>query len=185
MISTGDLKKGITLELEGTLYTVLDYQHIKMGRGSAQVRMKLRDVRAGHTIERTFQAGEKFVRARVERQPVQYLYSDGDLFHFMNTESYEQIDLNRDQMGDAINYLRENATCEVLTYGDEAIGMELPAAVELMVAETDPWVRGDTAQGATKPARLETGISVRVPLFISTGDMVKVDTRTGEYLERA
>jgi len=185
VISTGDLKKGITLELEGTLYTVLDYQHIKMGRGSAQVRLKLRDVRAGHTIERTFQAGEKFVRARVERQRVQYLYSDGDLFHFMNTETYDQIALSRDQMGDAINYLRENATCEVLTYGDEAIGMELPAAVELMVAETDPWVRGDTAQGATKPARHETGISVRVPLFISTGDMVKVDTRTGEYLERA
>ncbi|MGB6836698.1 MAG: elongation factor P [Dehalococcoidia bacterium] len=185
MISTGDLKKGITLELEGTLYTVLDYQHIKMGRGSAQVRLKLRDVRAGHIIERTFQAGEKFVRARVERQRVQYLYSDGDLFHFMNTESYEQIALSRDQMGDAINYLRENATCEVLTYGDEAIGMELPAAVKLMVAETDAWLRGDTAQGGTKPARLETGISVQVPLFISTGDMVKVDTRTGEYLERA
>ena len=185
MISTGDLKKGITLELEGTLYTVLDYQHIKMGRGSAQVRLKLKDVRAGHIIERTFQAGEKFVRARVERQRVQYLYSDGDLFHFMNTESYEQIALSRDQMGDAINYLRENATCEVLTYGDEAIGMELPAAVKLMVAETDAWLRGDTAQGGTKPARLETGISVQVPLFISTGDMVKVDTRTGEYLERA
>jgi len=185
VISTGDLKKGITLELEGTLYTVLDYQHIKMGRGSAQVRLKLKDVRAGHIIERTFQAGEKFVRARVERQRVQYLYSDGDLFHFMNTESYEQIALSRDQMGDAINYLRENATCEVLTYGDEAIGMELPAAVKLMVAETDAWLRGDTAQGGTKPARLETGINVQVPLFISTGDMVKVDTRTGEYLERA
>lgn len=185
MISTSDLRKGITLEMEGALYTVLDYQHIKMGRGSAQVRMKLKDVRAGHTIERTFQAGEKFMRARVERQPVQYLYSDGNLFHFMNTESYEQIPLSRDQVGDAINYLRENATCEVLTYGDEAIGIELPAAVELMVAETEPWVRGDTAQGGTKPARLETGISVQVPLFISTGDMVKVDTRTGEYLERA
>ncbi len=185
MISTGDLKKGITLELEGTLYTVLDYQHIKMGRGSAQVRMKLRDVRAGHIIERTFQAGEKFARARVERQPVQYLYNDGDLFHFMNTESYEQIALNRDKVGDAVNYLRENATCEVLTYGDEAIGVELSAAVELMVAETEPWVRGDSAQGGTKPARLETGISVQVPLFISTGDMVKVDTRSGEYLERA
>ena len=185
MISTGDLRKGITLELEGTLYTVLDYQHIKMGRGSAQIRMKLKDVRAGHIIERTFQAGEKFVRARVERQRVQYLYNDGDLFHFMNTESYEQIALNRDKMGDAVNYLRENATCEVLTHGDEAIGVELPAAVELMVAETDPGVRGDTAQGGTKPARLETGITVQVPLFISTGEMVKVDTRSGEYLERA
>ena len=185
MISTGDLKKGITLELEGTLYTVLDYQHIKMGRGSAQVRMKLKDVRAGHTIERTFQAGEKFVRARVERQSVQYLYNDGNLFHFMNTETYDQIALNRDKVGDAVNYLRENATCEVLTHGDEVIGVELSAAVELMVAETDPWVRGDTAQGGTKPARLETGITLQVPLFISTGDMVKVDTRTGEYLERA
>jgi len=185
VISTGDLRKGITLELEGTLYTVLDYQHIKMGRGSAQIRMKLKDVRAGHIIERTFQAGEKFVRARVERQRVQYLYNDGDLFHFMNTESYEQIALNRDKMGDAVNYLRENATCEVLTHGDEAIGVELPAAVELMVAETDPGVRGDTAQGGTKPARLETGITVQVPLFISTGEMVKVDTRSGEYLERA
>jgi elongation factor P len=185
VISTGDLKKGITLELEGTLYTVLDYQHIKMGRGSAQVRMKLKDVRAGHTIERTFQAGEKFARARVERQPVQYLYNDGNLFHFMNTETYDQIALNRDQVGDAINYLRENATCEVLTHGDEAIGVELSAAVELQVAQTEPWVRGDTAQGGTKPARLETGITVQVPLFISTGDMVKVDTRTGEYLERA
>jgi elongation factor P len=185
VISTSDLRKGITLELEGTLYTVLDYQHIKMGRGSAQVRMKLKDVRAGHTIERTFQAGEKFTRARVERQPVQYLYSDGNLFHFMNTETYDQIPLNRDKVGDAVNYLRENATCELLTYGDEAIGVELSAAVELMVAQTDPWVRGDTAQGGTKPARLETGITVQVPLFISTGDMVKVDTRTGEYLERA
>jgi len=185
VISTGDLKKGITLELEGTLYTVLDYQHIKMGRGSAQVRMKLKDVRAGHTIERTFQAGEKFVRARVERQSVQYLYNDGNLFHFMNTETYDQIALNRDKVGDAVNYLRENATCEVLTHGDEVIGVELSAAVELMVAETDPWVRGDTAQGGTKPARLETGITLQVPLFISTGDMVKVDTRTGEYLERA
>lgn len=185
MISTGDLRKGITLEMDGTLYTVLDYQHIKMGRGSAQVRMRLKDVRGGHTIERTFQAGEKFTRARVERQPVQYLYNDGDLFHFMNTETYDQIPLSREQVGDAASYLRENATCEILTHGEEPIGVELPAAVELQVAQTDPWVRGDTAQGGTKPARLETGITVQVPLFISTGDMVKVDTRSGEYLERA
>jgi elongation factor P len=185
MISTGDLRKGITLELDGTLYTVLDYQHIKMGRGSAQVRMRLKDVRAGHIIERTFQAGEKFTRARVERQPVQYLYNDGELFHFMNTETYDQIPLSREQVGDAAKYLRENATCEILTYGEDPIGLELSAAVALQVAETDPWVRGDTTQGGTKPARLETGITVQVPLFISTGDMVKVDTRSGEYLERA
>jgi elongation factor P len=185
MISTGDLRKGITLELDGTLYTVLDYQHIKMGRGSAQVRMRLKDVRGGHTIERTFQAGEKFTRARVERQPVQYLYNDGELFHFMNTETYDQIPLSREQVGDAASYLRENATCEILTHGEEPIGVELPAAVQLQVSKTDPWVRGDTAQGGPKPAELETGITVQVPLFINTGDMVKVDTRSGEYLERA
>ena len=185
MISTGDLKKGITLELDGTLYTVLDFQHIKIGRGSAQVRLKLRDVRAGHTIERTVQAGEKFSRARVERQPVQYLYADGNLHHFMNTETFDQVALSGEQMGDALQYLRENAMCEVLVYGDESIGVELPAAVELQVAETDPWVKGDTAQGGNKPARLETGLAVQVPLFVSTGDVIKVDTRSGEYLGKA
>jgi elongation factor P len=184
MISTGDLKKGITIELEGTLYTIVDFAHIKMGRGSAQVRLKLRDVKAGHTIERTFQAGEKFARARLLRQPAQYLYADGDVHHFMNTETYDQIALNSDQLGDALQYLRENATCEVLLYDDQPIGVELSAAVELAVAQTDPWVRGDTAQGGTKPARMETGITVQVPLFINTGDMIKVDTRSGQYLER-
>ncbi len=184
MISTGDLKKGITLELEGTLYTIVDFAHIKMGRGSAQVRLKLRDVKAGHTIERTFQAGEKFARARLMRQSAQYLYADGDIHHFMNTETYDQIALNSDQLGDARQYLRENATCEVLLHGDQPIGVELPAAVELAVAQTDPWVKGDTAQGGTKPARMETGITVHVPLFINSGDMIKVDTRSGQYLER-
>jgi elongation factor P len=184
MISTGDLKKGITIELEGTLYTIVDFAHIKMGRGSAQVRLKLRDVKAGHTIERTFQAGEKFARARLLRQSAQYLYADGDVHHFMNTETYDQMALNSDQLGDARQYLRENATCEVLLHGDQPIGVELPAAVELAVAQTDPWVRGDTAQGGTKPARLETGLAVHVPLFINTGDIIKVDTRSGQYLER-
>jgi elongation factor P len=184
MISTGDLKKGITIELEGTLYTIVDFAHIKMGRGSAQVRLKLRDVKAGHTIERTFQAGEKFARARLLRQSAQYLYADGNVHHFMNTETYDQIALNSDQLGDARQYLRENATCEVLLHGDQPIGVELPAAVELAVAQTDPWVKGDTAQGGTKPARMETGITVHVPLFINTGDMIKVDTRSGQYLER-
>ena len=184
MISTGDLKKGITLELEGTLYTIVDFAHIKMGRGSAQVRLKLRDVKAGHTIERTFQAGEKFARARLLRQSAQYLYADGNVHHFMNTQTYDQIALNSDQLGDARQYLRENATCEVLIHGDQPIGVELPAAVELAVAQTDPWVKGDTAQGGTKPARMETGIMVHVPLFINSGDMIKVDTRSGQYLER-
>ena len=184
MISTGDLKKGITIELEGTLYTIVDFAHIKMGRGSAQVRLKLRDVKAGHIIERTFQAGEKFARARLRRQSAQYLYADGDVHHFMNTETYDQIALNSDQLGDARQYLRENATCEVLLHSDQPIGVELSAAVELAVEQTDPWVRGDTAQGGTKPARMETGITVQVPLFINTGDIIKVDTRSGQYLER-
>jgi len=121
----------------------------------------------------------------VERQPAQYLYADGDLHYFMNTETYDQIALNTEQLGDALQYLNENATCQLLTHGDQAIGIELPAAVELKVAQTDPWVRGDTAQGGTKPARLETGLTVQVPLFVNTGDVVKVDTRSGEYLERA
>jgi elongation factor P len=185
MIDSGDLRKGITVEIDGVLYQVLDFQHLKLGRGSAQVRLKLKDIRAGHITDRTVQAGTKFSRARVERQPAQYLYADGDLHHFMNTETYDQIVLNTEQLGDAIQYLSENATCQLLTHNDQAIGVELSAAVELKVAQTDSWVRGDTAQGGTKPARLETGLIVQVPLFINTGDVVKVDTRSGAYLERA
>ena len=185
MIDSGDLRKGITVEIDGVLYQVLDFQHLKLGRGSAQVRLKLKDIRAGHITDRTVQAGTKFSRARVERQPAQYLYADGDLHHFMNTETYDQIALNTEQLGDAIQYLSENATCQLLTHNYQAIGVELSAAVELKVAQTDSWVRGDTAQGGTKPARLETGLIVQVPLFINTGDLVKVDTRSGEYLGKA
>ncbi len=185
MINVTEARKGITIELDGVLYQVLDFEHIKMGRGSAQVRLRLRDMRGGHTIDRSFQATAKFPRARVERQAVQYLYEDGDLHYFMNTETYDQIALNTEQLGDALQYLSENTTCQLLTHGEQAIGIELPAAVELKVAQTDPWVRGDTAQGGNKPARLETGLMVQVPLFINTGDVVKVDTRSGEYLERA
>ena len=185
MIETGDLRKGITLEMDGTLYQVLDVQHIKIGRGSAQVRMKLRDIRGGHTIEKTVMAGARFPRALVERQPAQYMYSEGNLHYFMNTETYDQFPLNKDQLGNALDYLKENATCDLLMYGDEAVGIELGAAVELAVTQTDPWVKGDTAQGSTKIAKLETGITVNVPQFINVGDVVKVDTRSGEYLERA
>jgi elongation factor P len=185
MIETGDLRKGVTLEMDGTLYQVLEVQHIKIGRGSAQVRMKLRDIRGGHIIERTVQSGARFPRARVERQPAQYMYSEGDLHYFMNTETFDQFPLNGDYLGDALHYLKENATCDLLMYGDEAVGVDLGAAVELAVTETDPWVKGDTAQGSTKTAKLETGITVNVPQFINVGDVVKVDTRSGEYLERA
>ena len=185
MIDTGDLRKGLTIEIDGTLYSIVDWEHNKTGRGGAKVRLKLRDVRAGHIIEHTYDAGAKFTRARVERQPAQYLYADGDLYYFMNRETYDQIAINKDRLGDAELYLKGNADCQVLTYGDEAISVELPAAVVLEVSQTDPWVRGDTAQGGTKPATLETGLVVSVPLFVNTSDRVKVDTRSGEYLERA
>ena len=185
MIGTGDLRKGVTIELDGTLYNVLDYQHIKVGRGSAQVRLRLRDVRAGHTIERTFQAGEKFARARLERHPMQFLYSDGDFFHFMNTETYEQMQLTGDQVGDAAQYLVENGNCDVLTYQDEPIGVELPTAVVLTVTRTDPGFKGDTATGGNKPVTLEAGVVVNDPLFVNEGVKVKVNTITGEYLDRA
>ncbi|HEX5369558.1 MAG TPA: elongation factor P [Dehalococcoidia bacterium] len=185
MIDTGDLRKGLTIELDGNLYSIVDWEHNKTGRGGAVVRLKLRDVRAGHLIERTWPAGSKFQRARVERQPAQYLYADGDIFYFMNRETFDQIAMNRDRVADATNYLRENDECSVLTYGDEAINVELPAAVILEVADTEPGLKGDTAQGGTKQAKLETGLTVNVPLFINTGDKVKVDTRSGQYLERA
>ncbi len=185
MIDTGDLRKGLTIELDGSLYSIVDWEHNKTGRGGAVVRLKLRDVRAGHIIERTWPAGSKFQRARVERQPAQYLYSEGDILYFINKETFDQIPMNRGNLGDMVLYLKENDDCQVLTYGDEAISVELPAAVILEVAETDPWIRGDTAQGGTKPARLETGLTVSVPLFVNTGDRVKVDTRSGQYLERA
>jgi elongation factor P len=185
MIDTGDLRKGLTIEIDGTLYNIVDWEHNKTGRGGAKVRLKLRDVRAGHIIEQTYDSGAKFQRARVEREPAQYLYSDGDIYYFMNRETFDQIAINKDRLGEAANYLRENDECSVLTYGDEAISVELPAAVVLEVTETEPGLRGDTAQGGTKPARVETGLSVNVPLFVNTGDKIKVDTRSGAYLERA
>jgi elongation factor P len=185
MIDSGDLRKGLTIELDGNLYSIVDWEHNKTGRGGAKVKLKLRDVRAGHIIEQTYDSGARFARARVEREPAQFLYAEGEIYTFMNTETYDQISINKDRLGDAALYLKENDDCQVLTYGDEAISVELPAAVVLQVAQTDPWVKGDTAQGGTKPAQLETGLTVNVPLFVNTGDKVKVDTRSGEYLERS
>ncbi len=185
MITSGELRKGITIELDGELYQVLDYQHIKIGRGSAQVRLKLRDINAGHTTERTFQASEKFIRARLDFRKMQYLYNDGDLYYFMDEENYEQIPLTATQIGDVLNYLKENMSVEVSSYKDKVIGVELPIAVELEVVDTGPDFKGDTATGGTKPATLETGITIQVPLFVNNGDVIKVDTRTSSYLERA
>ena len=185
MINVTDARKGITIELDGELYQVIDYEHIKQGRGSAQVKLRLRDMRGGHTIDRSFQATAKFARARVERQAVQYLYQDGDLFYFMNKETFDQMPLNRNQVGDAALYLAENGDCELLAFGDEPIGLEVPASVVLTVADTEPGIKGDTAQGATKQAKMETGLIVLVPLFVNNGEKLKINTRNGEYLERA
>ena len=184
MIDAGELKKGISIELDGQLYQVLDYQHIKIARGSAQVRLKLRDVRAGHTTERVFQASQKFARAFLERRPVQYLYNDDSLYYFMDTETFEQMPLDKDMVGNALNYLKDELNLEMLTYRGEAIGIELPISVELQIEETGPGFKGNTASAGSKPATLETGITIQVPFFINAGDIVKVDTRTGEYQER-
>jgi len=184
LISTGELKKGATIELDGKLLSILDYSHIKMGRGSAQVRIKLRDVRSGAITEQTFQAGTKFPRARVERREMQYLYRDDQFFTFMNTETFDQIPVSVDKVGDADKFLKENATCELVLFGEEVIGLELPLTVELQVVETDPGFKGDTAQGGTKPATMETGLVVNVPLFVEEGTVIKVNTDSGAYIER-
>jgi elongation factor P len=184
MIDAGELKRGITIELDGQLYQVLDFQHIKMGRGSAQVRLKLRDVRAGHNTERSFQASETFTRAVLERRPVQYLYNDGSLYHFMDTKTFEQTAIDKSMLGEALNYLKDGANLEMLTHKGKSVGIQLPVSVELKVVETGPGFKGDTASAGSKPAEMETGITIKVPFFINTGDTIKIDTRSGEYLER-
>jgi len=185
MIDRGELRKGIIIELDGELYQVIDYHHLKLGRGSAQIRLKLRDIRAGHNTERTFQSSEKFVRARLDYRSVQYLYNDGGLYYVMDEENYEQMPLSATQLGDALNYLKEGMSLTVSSHEDEVIGVELPITVELQVVDTEPGFKGNTATGGTKSAKLETGITIHVPLFVNKGDVVKVDTRTGSYLERA
>jgi elongation factor P len=186
MISTSDLKKGLTIEVDGELYRILDWQHIKIARGSAQVRMKLRNLRSGATITHTSQAGSRFARARLDRAHVQYLYHDTgrDLYYFMDTDTFEQFPMNEEDLGEAVNYLKDNLELDVLSYEDEPIEVELPITVELEVTDTEPGFKGDTATGGTKPATLETGLVVQVPLFIEIGDVIKVDTRYGTYIER-
>ena len=180
---SSELRKGITIELDGELYQVLDYQHIKMKK-TALNRLRLRDIRGGHTIERTFQATEKFNRARLDFRNVQYLYNDGDLYYFMDEENFEQFPLGSAQLGDATNYLKEGMSLQLSSYKDELVGVELPVTVELEVIDTGPGFKGDTATAGNKPAKLETGITIQVPLFINNGDVIKVDTRTASYLER-
>ena len=184
MISTGELRKGVVIDLDGELWQILDYHHIKMGRGSAQVRIKLRNVKKGTTIERSFQAGDRWPRVQLDRRPVQFLYRDGDEFHFMELESYEQFHLTAEQLGDAVSYLKDGMTLDRTSYQGETIGVELPVTVDLVVTETEPGFAGDTQTGARKPATTETGLIVQVPIFVSEGDTIRVDTRTGEYQTR-
>jgi elongation factor P len=184
MISTGELRKGVVIDLDGDLWQILDYHHIKMGRGSAQVRIKLRNVRKGSTVERSFQAGDRWPRVQLDRRPVQFLYRDGDDFHFMETESYEQFHLTADQLEDAALYLKDGMTLDRTSYQGETIGVELPVTVDLVVADTEPGFAGDTQTGARKPATTETGLVVQVPIFVGAGDTIRVDTRTGEYQTR-
>jgi elongation factor P len=184
MIDTGDLRKGITIELDGKLYQVMDYQHLKLGRGSAQVRLRLKDIQGGHTIERTFQAGDRFQRARLERRPMQFLYEDNGLYYFMDQETYDQLVLSTEQVEDTVHYLKENLELSIVIYQDKPISVELPLTVALRVADAAPGFKGDTASAGGKPATMETGLTVQVPFFINPGDTIKVDTRSGQYLER-
>src|SRR6266567_187736 len=184
MITTGDIRKGVIIELDGELMKVLDWSHIKMARGSAQVRLKLQNVRKGDIVERTFQAGTRWPRARVEQRRVQYLYSDGDAYHFMDAESYDQFAVPAPMLGDDRLYLKENTDVYVSSYSGEILGIDVPTTVDLRVTATEPGFAGDTATGARKAATLETGLVVQVPLFVNEGDMLRIDTRNGEYVTR-
>lgn len=184
MISTSDLKRGIMIDLDGQIAQVLSYEHQKIGRGSAQVRMKVKNVRTGAIFDTTAQAGSKWPRIRLDQRMVQYLYSEDNLHYFMDKESYEQFPLSAKELGDAVNYLKDGMEMEVLMYEGEPVGVELPINVILEVTRTDPGFKGDTASGANKPATLETGLTIHVPLFVNQGDRIRVDTRNGSYVER-
>jgi elongation factor P len=184
MISTGDLKKGIAIELDGELWQILEYHHNKQGRGSAQVRIKLRNIKRGQTVERSFQAGEKWPRAYLDKRQVQFLYADGNDYHFMDTDSYDQFTLTADQLDDVRQYLKDGMLLDRTSYEGETIGVELPITVDLRVVQTEPGFAGDTQSGARKPATTESGLVVQVPIFVDEGDTIRVDTRTGEYQTR-
>ncbi len=184
MISAGEFRNGITFELDNNVYQIVEFQHVKPGKGAAFVRTRLKNVITGAVVEKTFRPSEKMPKAHIERKDMQYLYNDGELFYFMDMESYEQLPINKGQFGDALKFVKENMMVKVLSYKGSVFGIEPPNFVELQITETEPGFRGDTATGATKPATLETGAVITVPLFIEQGDVIKVDTRSGEYMER-
>ncbi len=184
MISTGDLKRGVIIEMDRQLFAIMEYQHQKIGRGSAQVRMRLRNIRTGSISDTTVQAGTKFPRVRLEQRDMQYLYAEENAYYFMDQQTYDQIALTAQQLGDAVSYLKDSMVLQVQFYESEPVAVDLPITVELVIVETAPGFKGDTAAGGTKPAKLETGLVVNVPFFVNQGERIKVDTRTGTYLER-
>ncbi|RKJ20381.1 elongation factor P [bacterium D16-50] len=185
MISAGDFRNGITIEYENSVYQIIEFQHVKPGKGAAFVRTKLKNVKSSGVVEKSFRPTEKFPQARIDRKDMQYLYSDGDLYYFMDTESYEQIALGADAIGDTLKFVKENEMCKICSHNGSVFSVEPPLFVELEITETEPGFKGDTATGASKPAIVETGAQIYVPLFVDQGDKVKIDTRTGEYLSRA
>jgi elongation factor P len=184
MLSAGDFRNGMTIEIDANVYQIVEFQHVKPGKGAAFVRTKLKDIKNGGVVERTFRPTEKFPQAHIDRKDMQYLYADGDLFNFMDTESYEQVALNKDLVGDALKFVKENEMVKVCSHNGNVFSIEPPLFVELEISDTEPGFKGDTATGASKPATVETGAQVSVPLFVNTGDKIKIDTRTGEYLSR-
>lgn len=184
MISAGEFRNGITFELDGNVYQVVEFQHVKPGKGAAFVRTKIKNIITGGVVEKTFRPTEKMPKAHIERKDMEYSYNDGDLYYFMDQETFELIPIGKDQVGDALKFVKENMVCKILSYKGNVFGIEPPTFVELAIAETEPGFKGDTATGATKPATLETGAVIQVPLFVDGSDVIRVDTRTGEYMER-
>ena len=185
MISAGDFRNGVTFEEDGNVLQVVEFQHVKPGKGAAFVRTKIRNVISGGVTERTFNPNDKYPTAYIERKDMEYLYNDGDLYYFMDAETYEQLPISPSILSDNFKFVKENMICKVLSYKGNVFGVEPPNFVELQVTQTDPGFKGDTATNATKPATLETGAEIKVPLFIDEGEMIRIDTRTGEYMERA
>ncbi len=185
MVSAGDFRNGVTFEMDGNVYQIIEFQHVKPGKGAAFVRAKIRNVIQGSVTERTFNPNDKYPTAFVERKDMEYSYNDDGLYYFMDPESYEMVPVGKDELGDAFKFVKENMTCKILSYKGKVFGVEPPTFVELAVTQTDPGFAGNTATNATKPATVETGAEIRVPLFINEGDMIRIDTRTGEYMERA
>lgn len=184
MISAGDFRNGVTIEYDGNIFQIIEFQHVKPGKGAAFVRTKLKNIKTGGVIEKTFRPTEKCPQAHIERTDMQYLYSDGDLYHFMNVETFDQIAMNGDQIGDSLKFVKENEMVKMVSHQGNVFAVEPPLFVELLITECEPGVKGDTATGATKPCTVETGATIYVPLFVNEGDTIKIDTRTGEYLSR-